>query len=86
MRGFLVLRDSPYMAKTNSRGEFEINYLPEGEHTFRLWHERFGFIKSISGDKAGTNNRGRMTIQIRRNVDTEFVLPIPIENIPLPKD
>lgn len=86
MRGFLVLRDSPYMAKTNSLGEFEIKYLPEGEHTFRLWHERIGFIKSVSGDKTSTNNRGRITIQIRKNVETEFVLPIPIEKIPLPKD
>lgn len=27
---------------TDSKGEFEINSLPEGSHVFRVWHERTG--------------------------------------------
>ena len=31
-----MLRDNPYMAKTNVQGEFQIPKLPVGEHTFRM--------------------------------------------------
>jgi hypothetical protein len=32
------------VAVTDSDGEFRIENLPTGEHSFRVWHERHGYI------------------------------------------
>lgn len=44
MTGYWVLLDHPYVAVTNSKGEFEIADLPVGEHEFQIWHERVGIL------------------------------------------
>jgi hypothetical protein len=36
--------DHPYATKTNSEGDFVIPNLPSGEHEFRVWHEKKGFL------------------------------------------
>lgn len=40
---WLVL-DHPYAAVTDAKGKFKIENLPAGEHDFRIWHERKGWI------------------------------------------
>lgn len=47
MKGWLVVRDDPYMAVSDEDGNFEIKHLPEGEWTFRFWHEKAGYVKQI---------------------------------------
>lgn len=37
--------DHPYAAVTDENGEFRINNLPAGEHSFSVWHERVGFLE-----------------------------------------
>jgi len=52
MRAYLVITDHPYAAITNENGEFEIADVPTGKWTFRLWHERPGYLKSVqAGDR-----------------------------------
>ncbi len=41
---YWLVVDHPYATKTNSEGDFVIPNLPPGEHEFRVWHERKGFI------------------------------------------
>ena len=41
---FWLVVDHPYATKTNSEGDFVIPDLPPGEHQFRVWHERKGYI------------------------------------------
>lgn len=49
MLAYWLVVDHPYAAVTNERGEFSIEKLPIGTHTFRVWHERAGWIdKSLS--------------------------------------
>lgn len=62
MRAYLVITDHPYAVVTDENGEFELAHVPQGEWTFRFWHERPGYIKSVTQDgksrklKTGTWN------------------------------
>ena len=40
----LVL-DHPYAAITDAAGQFRISHLPVGTHSFRVWHERVGYLE-----------------------------------------
>jgi hypothetical protein len=70
MNAFILLRDSPYMAKTNSKGEFGLKNLPVGQHEFRLWHEKAGYLKNVSlgsaesGNKSTADKKGRIKIEV----------------------
>jgi hypothetical protein len=44
MSAYWLVVDHPYAKKTNSEGDFVIPDLPPGEHEFRVWHERKGYI------------------------------------------
>lgn len=44
MRAYCVVQSHPYVAVTDSDGGFQIENLPAGEHSFRVWHERHGYI------------------------------------------
>jgi hypothetical protein len=37
--------DHPYAAVTDADGKFTIEKLPVGQHKFRVWQERAGFIE-----------------------------------------
>jgi hypothetical protein len=62
MRGFLLIKDHPYVAVSDAHGEFAIADLPPGEWTFRAWHERCGYIQAVTlrGEKAAWE-KGRFT-------------------------
>ncbi len=40
-----LIVDHPYAAITDADGQFRIEKLPAGEHEFRVWHERAGWIE-----------------------------------------
>lgn len=44
MRAYCLVKDHPYVAVTDNDGLFQIENLPAGEHSFRVWHERHGYI------------------------------------------
>lgn len=68
MRAWLVLRASPYMAKTDSDGRFQIRNLPVGEHTFRVWHERVGYVRDVAAGEFVTDARGRLVVKVDEGV------------------
>lgn len=39
-----LILDHPYAAITDAKGKFTIADLPEGEHVFRVWQERVGYV------------------------------------------
>lgn len=63
MEAYWVVLDHPYVSVTSEKGEFEILNLPEGDHTFRIWHEKAGYLdKSYNVKvKGGVNNVGPIT-------------------------
>ncbi|MEZ6063475.1 MAG: carboxypeptidase regulatory-like domain-containing protein [Planctomycetaceae bacterium] len=44
MRAHWLVLDHPYAAVTDKEGRFEINNLPAGDHEFRIWHEKKGWL------------------------------------------
>ena len=44
MKAYWLVLDHPYAAITDKEGNFTIEKLPVGEHTFRIWHERAGWV------------------------------------------
>ncbi len=64
MQGRLVIKDNPYMAVTDEKGEFVIKNLPAGKHTFHFWHQA-GNIDSVTRDgKKEEWSRGRVEFEI----------------------
>jgi hypothetical protein len=45
MSGYCLTVDHPYAAISDENGKFQIDYLPVGEHSFRVWHERVGYLE-----------------------------------------
>jgi len=45
MLAYWMVVDHPYAAVTDKDGKFSIPNLPVGEHEFRVWHERKGYLE-----------------------------------------
>ncbi|QDT39947.1 methylamine utilization protein [Stratiformator vulcanicus] len=45
MNAFWYVSDHPYAAVSAKDGTFTIEKLPAGEHTFRLWQEKVGYVE-----------------------------------------
>ena len=66
MSGWILVRELPYFAITDADGNFEIKNLPPGKWTFRLWHERPGYISQLNRDgKDEQVPAGRVTLTIK---------------------
>lgn len=44
MMAYWMVVDHPYAAVTDKEGKFTVPNLPVGEHEFRVWHERVGYL------------------------------------------
>lgn len=65
MKGYVVVKDSPYFAVTDADGKFEIKNVPAGEWTFTVWHEKSGYVKEVNvGGKAEKWKKGRMEVKV----------------------
>lgn len=71
MTAWWLVVDHPYAAVTDEEGAFVIENLPAGEHTFRVWQERAGWI-----DK-------KLTVEVRDGETTE--VPIEVSGAELSK-
>ncbi|MHB0955397.1 MAG: cupredoxin domain-containing protein [Pirellulaceae bacterium] len=66
MKGWLVIRDTPYMAVTDGEGKFEIKNLPAGEWQFMFWQEQAGYVSQVKvKGKAEEWKRGLKAITIK---------------------
>lgn len=50
MIAHMIVRDEPYVAITDEKGNFEIKNMPEGEWEFQFWHERCGYMTGLEKD------------------------------------
>ena len=53
MKAYWLVLDHPYMAITDKDGKFNIDKIPEGQHEFRFWQERIGYLdtaKNAAGE------------------------------------
>ena len=73
MNAWLVVTESPYAAVSGENGEFMIENLPAGKHTFVVWHEKGGYVSDVSiGGKSESWSRGRVDIVIKDGETTDL--------------
>ena len=70
LRGYVLVRDNPYMAITDAEGKFSMKNLPVGEHEFQFWQEKSGYVelpgvKLRDKEVTGDHNRGRLRLVIQ---------------------
>ncbi|TWT87282.1 hypothetical protein Mal64_28200 [Pseudobythopirellula maris] len=72
MRGYVLVRDDPYMTLTAEDGAFRIDHLPAGEWRFQFWHET-GYLAGATFTEGPTTDRlGRATIRITAGGETRL--------------
>lgn len=73
MKGFLVVREDPYVAVSNEKGEFTIPKLPAGTWTLRVWQEKSGFVEEVKvKGKATKWAKGQVEVKIEDGKDFDF--------------
>ncbi|QDT00165.1 carboxypeptidase regulatory-like domain-containing protein [Adhaeretor mobilis] len=72
MNATLLIRDNPYMAVSNEKGEFEIKNLPAGEHEIVFWHEASGTMKNLQVGKEKAGRTGRIDVEIADGETLDF--------------
>lgn len=66
MKGYIVIKETPYAAVTDEDGNFEIEKIPAGKWKFKFWQEKSGFVDKVTVDgKATTWMRGEVEIEIK---------------------
>ncbi len=66
MRGWLLVRDTPYMAVSDEDGKFVIENLPAGKWRFMFWQESAGYVREVTVDgKPQTWARGIVELEIK---------------------
>ncbi len=71
MRGYLVIRDNPYVAVSDENGELKIEGIPAGKWSFIVWHET-GYVKGQQKGKDLGWKRGKVDLTITANKDTDL--------------
>jgi len=80
MQAYVLVRDNPYVAVTNSSGKFELKNLPAGLLEFKVWHEGQQVDKATLGGqpvewkagvatfeiKPGMNDLGKILVKLER--------------------
>lgn len=68
MRGYLILKDHPYVAVTDADGKFSMTHLPAGEWSFVFWHEKVGFLTDLTiggkPSKLDKDDKGKRVFKI----------------------
>ncbi len=78
MRGWILIRDNPYMAVTDEHGQFEIQDLPVGKWEFAVWQERATFLTDVViNDTPVQWKRGRVEIEIKSGENDLGVVTVP---------
>jgi hypothetical protein len=73
MKGYLAIFDHPYVAVSNANGEFSIPEIPQGEWTFRVWHESAGFVQKVKLDDREVDwPKGRLKVDVTSNKDSDL--------------
>ena len=66
MSGWLLVKDSPYMAVSDEDGKLEIKNLPVGKWSFQVWQEKAGYVDRVTIEGQQVEwARGRLEVEIK---------------------
>lgn len=70
MKAYWLVLDHPYAVVTSADGTFKIENLPAGEHEFRVWQERSGYLG------LGTRRGFKVTVESGKETKLDFKAPL----------
>ena len=65
MKSYVLIRDNPYMAVSDAKGNFEIKNIPAGKHEFSFWHEAKGNLRDLPVSGTKTDRKGKAKLEIK---------------------
>lgn len=77
MKGYIVVRDNPYVAVSDKDGNFELKDLPAGELEFLVWQEKAGYLSAKPDWKKGVF---KMKIKAGDNDLGDIKVPVALFN------
>lgn len=73
MIAWVVVREDPYCAASDTDGLFAIDRLPAGRWTFQVWHEKARYVNQVTQGGAATEwPRGRFVTEIQADEVTDL--------------
>ena len=79
MSAKILVREDPYAAVSNEKGELTIENIPAGKWTFTIWHEGCGFVTSGQQDgKAKEWKKGKIDVEIKKGDNNLGEIKIPV--------
>lgn len=80
MKGYMVVKELPYVAVSDQNGQVTMKNLPAGKWTFQFWHETSGYVRDVvqSGKKTSWN-RGRVELTIKPGKNELGQIKVPAE-------
>lgn len=67
MKGYVLIKDNPYMGVSDENGEINIKNVPAGSWTFRIWQEKAGYISEAKAPVKLSKGRFKVTIKPGEN-------------------
>ena len=66
MKGYLVVKEHPYVGVSDKDGKVTIKNVPAGKWTFQFWQEAAGYLADVNvGGKVTKWERGRVELDIK---------------------
>ena len=69
MQAYALIIDHPFAAVSDDDGSFEIEGLPAGKHTFRIWHEGGGYVErsyDVTVEAGKTTDLGKISMPLAK--------------------
>jgi plastocyanin len=80
MGAWVVVRDNPYGAVSDDKGEFTIANLPAGQEIeFQLWQEKAQALKSAEGEGIQVDGKGRFKLTLEPDEERVLEIAIPAD-------
>ncbi|MEM9410596.1 MAG: hypothetical protein AAGA30_05755 [Planctomycetota bacterium] len=64
MDAVLLVRDEPYVAISDEKGNFEMQNIPVGEWKFQFWHRKTGYMRDLEVPGMKVGRRGEIKVEI----------------------
>lgn len=75
MQSWILALDHPFMALTDAEGRFEIVGLPPGEHEFRVWHEKGGYLEKNLPIRVTSGQATELALKYGYDFEASKIIP-----------
>ena len=78
MKGYLVVKEHPYVGVSDKDGKLTLKNVPAGKWSFQVWQEALGFVSEVKQDGKATKwEKGRVELTIKAGANDLGEVKIP---------